>query len=118
MSTSFQPSRQGWFALWRSKMLLAKHHVGEILRPAGVGGASEPCSGRKQARVKEASPMNVHRPRGQAVEEVRDDYIPASDFFSRDFAEMENELLWPRVWQMACREEDIPKVGDYFTYDI
>lgn len=50
--------------------------------------------------------------------EVRDDFIPASDFFSREFAEAENERLWPRVWQMACREEDIPKVGDFCTYDI
>jgi len=22
------------------------------------------------------------------------------------------------VWQMACREEEIPKVGSYYTYDI
>lgn len=50
--------------------------------------------------------------------EVRSEYIPASDYYSRDFAELENERLWPRVWQMACREEDIPNVGDFHTYDI
>jgi phenylpropionate dioxygenase-like ring-hydroxylating dioxygenase large terminal subunit len=39
-------------------------------------------------------------------------------FLSKDYAEAEKERLWPRVWQMAGREEDIPNVGDYFTYDI
>lgn len=39
-------------------------------------------------------------------------------FLSADYAKAETELLWPRVWQMAGREEDIPNVGDYFTYDI
>ena len=26
--------------------------------------------------------------------------------------------MWPRVWQMACREEDIPNIGDYLVYEI
>ena len=50
--------------------------------------------------------------------EVRADYVPAADFFSPDFAALEAERLWPRVWQMACREEDIPNPGDFCTYDI
>jgi phenylpropionate dioxygenase-like ring-hydroxylating dioxygenase large terminal subunit len=39
-------------------------------------------------------------------------------FLSRDYALAEKERLWPRVWQMAGRVEDIPNVGDFFTYDI
>jgi phenylpropionate dioxygenase-like ring-hydroxylating dioxygenase large terminal subunit len=39
-------------------------------------------------------------------------------FLSQDYAEAEKELLWPRVWQMAGRVEDIPNVGDFFTYEI
>ena len=39
-------------------------------------------------------------------------------FLSADYAQEEKQKLWPRVWQMAGREEDIPNVGDYFTYDI
>ena len=27
-------------------------------------------------------------------------------------------MLWPRVWQMACRLEEIPKVGDFVEYEI
>jgi len=26
--------------------------------------------------------------------------------------------LWPRVWQVACREEQLPEVGDYLEYMI
>jgi phenylpropionate dioxygenase-like ring-hydroxylating dioxygenase large terminal subunit len=39
-------------------------------------------------------------------------------FLSADYAKAEKTLLWPRVWQQAGRVEDIPEVGDYFTYDI
>ena len=37
---------------------------------------------------------------------------------SREYLQKEKELLWPKVWQMAGRLEDIPKVGDFFTYEI
>jgi phenylpropionate dioxygenase-like ring-hydroxylating dioxygenase large terminal subunit len=51
-------------------------------------------------------------------QDVRDDFIPKDVYFSREFARLEAEQLWPRVWQIACRLEEIPNVGDYVTYDI
>ncbi|TAL04163.1 MAG: aromatic ring-hydroxylating dioxygenase subunit alpha [Rhodospirillaceae bacterium] len=51
-------------------------------------------------------------------DEVRDDWVPKEDYVSREFAELERKHLWPRVWQMACREEDLPSPGSYVTYDI
>lgn len=46
-------------------------------------------------------------------------YVVAADhYISPEFAKIEAEKLWYRVWQMACREEEIPNVGDYYTYDI
>lgn len=33
------------------------------------------------------------------------------------FAEAEAAGLWSRVWQMACREEQLPQVGDCLVYD-
>ena len=39
-------------------------------------------------------------------------------FLSREYALAEKEKLWPKVWQMACRLEDIPNVGDYSTYNV
>lgn len=49
---------------------------------------------------------------------VRDDFIPKEDYLSKEFAELEAENLWPKVWQIACRLEEIPNKGDYVTYDI
>jgi len=54
----------------------------------------------------------------KSIGEVRDDFVPASDYTSREFAQLERDRLWPRVWQLACREEDIPEAGDFYTYDI
>lgn len=44
--------------------------------------------------------------------------VPAERYLSRAFHDLEVEKLWKRVWQMACREEDIPEVGDYIIYEI
>jgi phenylpropionate dioxygenase-like ring-hydroxylating dioxygenase large terminal subunit len=44
--------------------------------------------------------------------------IPVEAYFSEDYARAENEKLWGNVWQIACRLEEIPEVGDYVTYDI
>ncbi len=44
--------------------------------------------------------------------------IPRERYTSAEFHQREKELLWKRVWQMACREEDIPDVGDTCVYDI
>ncbi|WP_235681975.1 aromatic ring-hydroxylating oxygenase subunit alpha [Sphingobium yanoikuyae] len=39
-------------------------------------------------------------------------------YVSQSYADAEATKLWPKVWQVACREEEIPEVGDYVTYDI
>jgi phenylpropionate dioxygenase-like ring-hydroxylating dioxygenase large terminal subunit len=49
---------------------------------------------------------------------IRDDYVPKGDYFSKEFEAAESDRLWPRVWQIACREEEIPYAGDFLTYDI
>jgi phenylpropionate dioxygenase-like ring-hydroxylating dioxygenase large terminal subunit len=46
------------------------------------------------------------------------DRAPKERYYDPDFFELEAELLWPRVWQMACRLEEIPEPGDYVTYEI
>jgi phenylpropionate dioxygenase-like ring-hydroxylating dioxygenase large terminal subunit len=50
--------------------------------------------------------------------EVRIDFVPAHHYTSREFAKAEKERLWPRVWQLACREEELVGDGSYITYDI
>jgi phenylpropionate dioxygenase-like ring-hydroxylating dioxygenase large terminal subunit len=44
--------------------------------------------------------------------------IPIEAYVSPEYARAENEKLWGKVWQVACRVEEVPKVGDYVTYDI
>lgn len=49
---------------------------------------------------------------------IRDDFIPAENYLSPALVRLEKARLWPKVWQMACRVEEIPKVGDFVNYKI
>jgi phenylpropionate dioxygenase-like ring-hydroxylating dioxygenase large terminal subunit len=44
--------------------------------------------------------------------------IPKERYTSREFAQLEWERMWTRVWLLAGRESDIPAPGDYFTFEI
>src|SRR5262245_16101968 len=44
------------------------------------------------------------------------DRAPKERYFDPEFFRLEAELLWPRVWQMACRLEEIPQPRDYVEY--
>ncbi|MEZ5498310.1 MAG: aromatic ring-hydroxylating dioxygenase subunit alpha [Steroidobacteraceae bacterium] len=45
-------------------------------------------------------------------------HIAPQRYTSQEFFERERVLLWPRVWQMACREEELARPGDVVIYDI
>ena len=44
--------------------------------------------------------------------------IPFEHYIDDDFFAREMGKMWSRVWQIACREEHIPEIGDYAVYDI
>jgi phenylpropionate dioxygenase-like ring-hydroxylating dioxygenase large terminal subunit len=44
--------------------------------------------------------------------------IPTPRYYDEEFYRLECEKLWPHVWQMACRLEEIPEVGDWTEYSI
>ncbi len=44
--------------------------------------------------------------------------IPAPRYYDQAFFDLECRRLWPHVWQMACRLEQIPNVGDWVEYTI
>jgi len=46
------------------------------------------------------------------------DRVPKERYYDPDFYRMEVELLWPRVWQMACRLEEIPRPNDFIVYEF
>ncbi len=54
----------------------------------------------------------------EARAHLGDDDKPVSRYTTREFHDLEVERLWKKVWQMACREEDIPDVGDTTVYTI
>ena len=55
----------------------------------------------------------------RAVGDAPDDRrgVARERYTSRAVHELEVERVWRRVWQMACREEQIPEVGDSLVYD-
>jgi phenylpropionate dioxygenase-like ring-hydroxylating dioxygenase large terminal subunit len=46
------------------------------------------------------------------------DRLPKQRYYDADFFALEAERLWPRVWQMACRLEEIPEANDFVVYEI
>lgn len=44
--------------------------------------------------------------------------ISTDRYFEKRYHDMEVERIWKRTWQMACREDDIPNIGDYHVYEI
>ncbi|MEO2169382.1 MAG: Rieske 2Fe-2S domain-containing protein, partial [bacterium] len=44
--------------------------------------------------------------------------VPVERYYSRKFFELEVEKIWRKSWQVACRDEDMPEVGDHLVYDI
>lgn len=42
--------------------------------------------------------------------------IPASRYTDPDFARLEIERLWPRVWQIACSADHVAAPGDAYEY--
>src|SRR5579862_9544691 len=44
--------------------------------------------------------------------------ISIDRYIDRAFHELEKERIWTKFWQVACREEEVPNVGDCYVYDI
>src|SRR4051812_49963108 len=51
-----------------------------------------------------------------AMDPAFPDRVPKERYFDAEFYELEAERLWPRVWQMACRLEEIPQPHDFVEY--
>jgi phenylpropionate dioxygenase-like ring-hydroxylating dioxygenase large terminal subunit len=52
-------------------------------------------------------------PLGQSTADVS-----AERYYSRAWHDREVEKIWRKTWQLACRIEEIPEVGDQIVYDI
>lgn len=58
----------------------------------------------------------ILQPSGQPVDV--EGLISFDRYIDPKFVDLEVEHLWKKQWQVACREEDIPNVGDRLNYDI
>jgi phenylpropionate dioxygenase-like ring-hydroxylating dioxygenase large terminal subunit len=44
--------------------------------------------------------------------------VDVERYCDQTFFDLECEHMWPRVWQVACRIEEVPEVGDFTEYEI
>jgi len=63
--------------------------------------------------------MGESIPTGVAMERKGEPLrVPKQRYLSRDVLELEAQKLWPRVWQIACRCDDVREPGDTLEYTI
>jgi phenylpropionate dioxygenase-like ring-hydroxylating dioxygenase large terminal subunit len=87
--------------------------------PAAPGAARSPGATYQDLLDADSRPENVPVVlRWVSNEFLGSADIPRSRYVTREFHELEKEKVWKKTWQMACREEDIPDVGDTLVYDI
>ena len=65
--------------------------------------------------MKDATPLVAGADFPSALE--RADLVPADRYYDPDFFALERDRLWTRTWQMACRLDEIPQVGDWVEYE-
>ena len=57
-------------------------------------------------------------PRLEAALDAAPSFVPRDQYTSQAFHDLEVEKVWKKTWQMACREEEIPEVGDHQVYEV
>jgi nitrite reductase/ring-hydroxylating ferredoxin subunit len=76
-----------------------------------------PAETYEEILERDTRPVPQHLREGP-VPDIGTDPIDIARYLEPSFARTEEQHLWPRVWQMACREEEIPNPGDIHVYDI
>lgn len=54
----------------------------------------------------------------ESNQELGDAPLSTERYTSANFKALEDEKMWPNVWQFAAREEDMPDPGDSVVYEI
>jgi phenylpropionate dioxygenase-like ring-hydroxylating dioxygenase large terminal subunit len=66
---------------------------------------------------RDTRPVPEHLREGR-VPDIGVEPVAAERYFDPAFFRREVKHVWGRVWQMACREDDVANVGDYQIYEI
>lgn len=88
---------------------------GDLSLPPGAARCPGPSTSDIIARDNDGAPAALT---AHAYQFLGDADIPFTRYTSPAFFDREIERMWSRTWQWACREEHIPKVGDYCVYDV
>lgn len=62
--------------------------------------------------------MSAIKPDLVKREAIRPDFVPRDRYVAADMSLREKERLWPRIWHIVCREEEVAGVGDFVTYEL
>ncbi len=86
------------------------------LAPTGGGGLPDGARLMQELLDHDTRPVpGVLRAVGDAAPQWPP--VPRARYTSRAVHDLEVDRVWRRVWQMACREEQISAVGDSVVYD-
>jgi nitrite reductase/ring-hydroxylating ferredoxin subunit len=81
-------------------------------------GSVEMAPRRIQALVDQEPGTVPWQLRAASFAELGHQPLSIERYVSREWHDREVEKMWKRVWQVACREEEIPAVGDSIIYEI
>jgi phenylpropionate dioxygenase-like ring-hydroxylating dioxygenase large terminal subunit len=89
------------------------------VRPKTIQPGEDRCPGPSTRDIILSDGWNVPEALiAQSYEYLGDRDVDFARYTSPAFFNAEVQKLWPKVWQWACREENIPDVGDYYVYDV
>ncbi len=90
-----------------------------LSKPPSPGDARSPGISYQELLDTDSRPENVPAVlRWQNYHFIGDEDVPVTRYTSREFHELEKQKVWSRVWQVACRIDDIANLGDTLVYDI
>ncbi len=71
----------------------------------------------EQILERDSRPVPPHLREGR-VPDIGTAPVAVSRYVDPAFARLEEQHLWTRIWQMVCREEEIPAAGDMVIYHV
>lgn len=76
-----------------------------------------PADTYEEILERDTRPVPDHLREGP-VPDIGTEPVKIDRYIDPAFARAEEKHLWPHIWQMACREEEIPNPGDVSIYEV
>jgi choline monooxygenase len=62
------------------------------------------------------NPAHTGREDAIGMPPQRPTLVPVERYLSVEFARLETQRMWPKVWQVTCTVDHVAEAGDYFEY--